>query len=1026
MRAFNRSITSAVFLLVALGAVSTALAAGGPTPIGNFGPTGIDIAIQPDHTLKVLGVQPNSPADGMVKKGEVILQINGQPPLNETDFKGLAFQNFNQLAAHITRAEATNGILRCKVKPVGQGDAYEAVVKIPVLGAYSKTWPLNCAKTDKIVRANADYIASVAGEDGEGLTGHDLYNGFAILMLLSTGEQQDLDVVRRVYQARMASFDPAAEVGSHNWHNGLQGMAVCEYYLRTGDESVMPLIDAICEAIAKYQVHGGWSHWAKGINPQYTAGGLMNAAGIQNLTTLLLAKQCGANVDPEALDAAVKFFYRFAGHANVPYGDHRPEGGYGSNNGKTEMLALAMSIAARADNGEVYAKARDKSAQTALYNYPHMLRGHTGGNGAKWHGIAAALMADKKPDLYRNQLENNKWFIELSRRHTGAMGASGSGRYDKESYGYATGLMLTAPRKTLQITGAPTSPHAKSFRLPARPWGRAADLAFFNLDGGPAYTGPYLPPHIERAEIAGLDEAVLRRMASHPEHGYRETVADTIREKQLDRLIEQLLESNDPLAQHTGCMAINIFEPWGLRFHIGTRSRRSIPPERFTPRMFNALMDIVTDPTSALWSVDQALCALTVASTEQIKGRLDDILPWIEHPEWWLNESGTIALTSVMVDEQAMDIILPTLTHEMATNVHIKGRGVMGWMLSRATVDASPAIKQKVLEARIKVFEDFVSVESGDPEVDISGITSCALESALGGIIRNDDWSLREDPKLILKAAELTVSRIDEFRSRERGRVIDLLIDASDVLKGEDRKKMGRLLVQHFRPEVVGDDPVALAEQMQRGGGLGQMNKLLAIDEMAGVPGGWEMLGRAADGKQTWWHTSYEPKNKPADAEYNRYRALELPGRLADWYKVDYDPAKQGWKREQRVSVEGVAPKGMAVSKDWFADYLEGSGEAIFVRKTFELDDTDFAMMRLTVYSRQGYEVYLNGQKLVESKGRSKTWGARTTYFNDKMIGQLKVGKNVIAVRSFLQYFRGRDGGVDVFVEKLEQLPKVD
>jgi hypothetical protein len=33
-------------------------------------------------------------------------------------------------------------------------------VKIPVLGAYSKTWPLDCPKSDKIVRNLADYIAS--------------------------------------------------------------------------------------------------------------------------------------------------------------------------------------------------------------------------------------------------------------------------------------------------------------------------------------------------------------------------------------------------------------------------------------------------------------------------------------------------------------------------------------------------------------------------------------------------------------------------------------------------------------------------------------------------------------------------------------------------------------------------------------------------------------------------------------------------------------------------------------------------
>ena len=1025
MKLYFRPVIATALFFAALIAVSAVFAAGGPTPIGNFGPTGIEISILPDQTLKVLKVQKGSPADGKISKGEIIIEINGRTPVSEDKAAEQVFGEFKQLASFITKAEATDGMLRFQIKPGEDGEAREAAVKIPALGAYSETWPLDCEKTAKIIRANADYIASVAGETGEGLTQHNLYNGFAILMLLSTGNEKDLDVVRKIYATRMAEFT-TDEIGSHNWHNGIQGIAVCEYYLRTGDESVMPLINAICESIRKYQVHGGWSHWAKGINPQYTAGGLMNAAGIQNLTTLLLAEQCGADVDPKALDAALRFFYRFVGHANVPYGDHRPEGGFGSNNGKTEMLALAMNVAAQAENGEVYAMARDKSAHTALYDYHAILRGHTGGNGAKWHGIAAALMAEKKPDLYRNQLENKKWFFELSRRYNGAMGACGTGRYDKESYGYATGLTLTAPRKTLQITGAPAAPYARSFRLPARPWGRRADLKFFNIDGGPAYRGPKDAPHIERNKIAEAGKRALRRFASHPEHAHREDVANAIREKELYGLIEELLASDDPLARHTACMAINDFQPWRLRFAKGTRSQASIDPEHFTPAMFESLMDIISDPTSALWSVDQALAAVAVASPKQVKSRLDDIVPWLEHPEWLLNESATLALTPAMKDEEALDIILPTLIDSMATSVHVKGRGVMGWALKNATADAAEKIRDRVARAHAEIFERLVAVEDPEPGVDLSGITSVGLEQQLGGILRDEKWHIRDDPEAILKGARLCVERIDEFRGRELNRVIALLIKASDQLEDAEKKKLGAILVKHFRPLVVGDDPAALMEKMKAGKGRNQMNKLLAIDRMAGLPGGWQLLGSTPAGKQTWWHTSFEPESKPRKEEKNRYRQIDLPDHLTGWYKPEYDPAKHDWTREQEMTVYGVTPKAYGVSREWFAKYLPEAGEVVFVRKTFEIDDLDFEMMRLTVYSRQGYDVYLNGHKIVNNSARSRNWVGRQRYFNDKMKQHLKVGRNVIAVRSFLQYFRGRGGGVDVFVEKLEKLPSVE
>lgn len=1010
-------------LLVSLVSTASVSAEEPPISIGNFGPTGISISLLPDHTLKITDVQPGSPAAGKLNKDDVIVTINGKAPVGEVD-PAVPYHDRRQLAQFITDAEAGDGKLAFSVKAAEGGAAKPITVAIPALGAYSKTWPIDCPKTAKMIRCAADHVATVAGPTGEGLTHHDMYDGWAIIFLLSTGQEEDLNVVRKVYKTRMANFTDD-QVGSHNWFNGIQGIAACEYYLRTGDESVMPLINAICEAARKYQVHGGWSHWAKGINPQYTAGGLMNAAGIQNCTTLLLAKQCGANVNDETLKEAVKFFYRFAGHANVPYGDHRPEGGYGSNNGKTEMLALAMSAASRAVNGEVYALARDKSAQTALYDYPHILRGHTGGHGAIWHGIAAGLMADKKPDLYRVQMDNLRWFFELSRRHTGAFGASGAGRYDQESYGYATGIALTSPLKTLQITGAAQSPYAKPFRLSARPWGRQADLDFFNLDGGPAYQGTEDAPHIERQKIADMDAASLRRMAAHPEHVYRETAADTIREKQLYGLIEELLESDDPLQRHTGCMALNLFEPWGLRFHIGNRSRRSIDPAHFTPRMFNALMAIITDPTSALWSVDQALAALAVASPDQIKSRLDDLLPWIEHPEWWLKESGTIALTAAMKDEQAMQIILPTLIYQMSNNVHIKGRGVMGWMLERATTNGSPKIQRMVRDAQIRLFEDFVSVENVEPGVDISGITSVALESILGGILRDDQWQMRDDSMLILKAADLAVSRMGELRSRELGRIIDLLLAAGENLKGADEKKLGDILVNYFRPAVVGDDPEALKQQMAGGQVVGQMDKLLAIDRMAGVPGGWQMLGANAKGEQQWWFTNIDPSSEMHESSYNRYRPVDLPENLKGWYKADYDPAKHDWT-SVKAKVFDITPKGYGVDGDWFAKYLPDAKEVMFIRKEFELDDLDFVFMRLSVYSRQGYDVYLNGNKIVSKSSRSKTWGAQRHYFDDKIRQHLKVGKNVIVARGFLQYFRGKAGGIDLFVEKLEFPPKVD
>lgn len=40
----------------------------------------------------------------------------------------------------------------------------EVDIQLEVLGAYSPTWPGDCAKTDKVIRAHADHLGRLDGE----------------------------------------------------------------------------------------------------------------------------------------------------------------------------------------------------------------------------------------------------------------------------------------------------------------------------------------------------------------------------------------------------------------------------------------------------------------------------------------------------------------------------------------------------------------------------------------------------------------------------------------------------------------------------------------------------------------------------------------------------------------------------------------------------------------------------------------------------------------------------------------------
>lgn len=982
-------------------------AAEGPPKLGNFGPTGVEIEIQRDQTMKVTGVQAGSPAEGRLENGQVITAINGKKmPADPLDQAKL-------LSDLINSAEGADGVLKFTVA------GNEVDIKIPLLGAYSKTWPVNCDKSHKIIRAHADYLTRLA--KAQGLGAHTLYDGLAILALLSTGEDKDLEVVRGIYGERTKGFK-STDTGAHSWHNGYQGIAACEYYLRTGDKSVMPLINAICESARKWQIHGGWTHWATSVNTQYTAGGLMNPAGTNILTTLLLARHCGAKVDEDTLQRALVLFYRFAGHGSNPYGDHRPEAGYGSNNGKTEMLAMAMQAASLAVNGKTYELARDKCAMNPLNSYRDILRGHTGPMGAMWHAPAAALLIEKKPDLYRNKMDQTRWLIDLSRRHDGSFGMSRCGRYDVPDFGHSMMLSLTAPLKTLRITGAPRSKFGVDFQLPGIPWGRKADLAFFNIDGGPKYGAPAAVPHAEQASIAGASAEELERFAQHPEHVCRELTADSLRAGKHFAVIEKLLASPDPLARHTACMALNNFQPWQVSSGSGWLSAKSISPDDFTPGMFNALIGMVRNPDEALWLVDSSMIALALAKPEQTKERLDLLLPYLDHEDWWLNESAAMALSPALRDPESLGVILPKLVEMLANNEHIKGRSYVEWMLTRTAAEAPAGMRKQISKALQEVYVKTPAQQSEEGGMGRIGISSCLLADTLR-------WTLAANPELTPEMAKLSLARLDDMRERERGGTMETLIQSAQGLDEAKRKEVGAILTKHFRSAIIKEnrevlDPAYTGPADRR---VDAINKILQIDELAGIPGGWKFIDADSDGAHQWYRQSFEPAEKLDPSNPDRYREVSLPKEFEGWNQPGFNPAAKGWEKVTK-NPGTKASAGYVKTPEWDEEGVKKAGEVIFLHKTFEVDDPKQAMLRLVAYSRQGYRIYLNGHLVAENKGRSKTWQAHTIYADSKngMAEHLTKGTNVLSATSFLQYFRGKEGNIEVYLEGLKEIPKTD
>jgi hypothetical protein len=647
-----------------------------PWSVRNLGPVGIGIhLVRPGMTMQISNVEKGSPAEaaGKLQKGQIIESINGRV-LKDIDPRII-------LGDIVTEAEAADGKVVLKIQGVG-----DVTVNIPVMGSYGKTWPLDCPKSDKIVRNLADLLAR-----------EEKPSWGSVIFLLSTGEEKDLEVVRKW-------MNGITSIGSQNWEKGYKGPGLCEYYLRTGDQSVLPVIRKMTEELKAHMYSGGWSGRGAPAAFTYSTGsGQVHASGVHCMTFLLMAKLCGVEVDDYMFNEAFAQFYRFAGHGNVPYGNGLPEGGF-RDNGKTSGLALGLGAAAMVSpDGEasVFAKARDNSAAKAFYATNWFHAAHTGGGmGEIWHHAAISQMREKRPVAYRSFLDTRRWVMDLSRRFDGSIGIAGmDDRYDRSAtedhmaWGTFFALTYTYPRKQLQLFGAPRSPHAKNMPLP-RPWGNAADDAYHSIEpipGGPLTLEALMEEAVEtHASLAvfsklgdpALTDETLLTYIHHPEYDLRSAAMDQVTRRGRDDLVLPLLKSEDTRLRQAGLLALT-----------GMFKGAPLPADKVTPEMHGQVAKMLHDPDESWWTTLHAIEALRRGSPKMIAPHRDRLLAFLKHECIWLQTAAACTLARIATDPAHYKTVLPLIV-DKAASVRVDSSS---YRITAAIVDemknASPEVK---------------------------------------------------------------------------------------------------------------------------------------------------------------------------------------------------------------------------------------------------------------------------------------------------------------------------------------------
>ncbi len=984
---------------------------------GHIGVTGVMVRVHRDVTIKVEKTVPGSPADGKFTKGEIITGINGLALRGKNPFVALG----NAL----TSAEATDGRMTFDVTSSDGESKRKETIRIPVLGPYSKTWPLDCQKSKTIIKQAAEFFADSSKckslYNGRGIPG-----ALACLFLLSTGDDTYIPPVKSYFD----SFPKDVKsIGDHTWNNGYNGIACAEYYLRSGDRSVLPILQYYCDDAKLRQKFGAsWVHWGTGVSPGYVASGLMNPAGAQILTTLLLGKECGVTVDNDTLLGSLRYFYRFAGRGTVPYGDHRGEGGLGSN-GKDGMIAATMQIAAGSQGDvTIYKEARQYLGMSMLTSYPVLVKGHgdEGRGDGIWRSIVTSYLRADRPDQYRKAMDRLTWWHDLSREpggsigiaqlvwENGIIGASGAG----------VGLSYTAPLRTLRITGAPRTEYSRNYTLPAHLWGTQADRAFLSIDHNPTYYdyGSDEPTHIPFYTLGGayhqprialkqVPREVLLKNLYHRRYMIRTQAAKALREVGALGELEKCLGNPDPRVRRAGLDGLIDYNYW---FAMG---RKPIATEQLSPGMLKAIKKMLSDPEESWWVVDGALMALKLASAKDIQACKPLILPWTQHRDWWLREASFMALSGLQKDDTLYLEILPTLLTMVTDEYHTQPR-------SRMLAHLKGALKSNKRTSRVGQlildgFQDAVKTS----EIK-SGIRS---PEGAHNVFEVAKACLQEDPATAVVVAKMIQQRFKLFAASSLVQLVATpnsnregkpygLYTTLEQQSGQQREELTDILFNVYRQELI-----QRMDAEKEGDNQSLVDTIIDLTKLRQPVAGWQPVGSPTLKDRIWRFKSFDAqieKDRLHTREKKRFRNIQMPEDLEGWHRVDYDDSQ--WETGRGPIGMGVH-SARGVSFDNRSDW--GTGEFMVMRTSFDVDALDCDSYRLSVLAKQGFHVYLNGHKIHTYIWWKDMPHYRPIVLESSHIKHLKKGTNVLAAYGNIEYDKKTHepaGQMDLCIEGLK------
>jgi hypothetical protein len=438
----------------------------------NLGPTGLrgwmfcDKLVTTDaRQVAITAVETGSPADGLVKPGDVLLGVGGKP---------FSYDPRTELGRAITEAETEAGKGQLTLTRWRKGSTEEVILKLPVLGSFSATAPYDCPKSQRILALGLNALAARMAEADYAEQQDPIPRALNALALLAGGDASHQPLVER--EAQWAAGFSTNDF--RTWHYGYVMIFLAEYAMASGDDSVLPGLKRLAmDAAGGQSAVGSWGHTFALPDGRLQGYGMMNSPGLPLTIGLVLARDAGVD-DIEisrAIERSAKLLRFYTGKGAVPYGDHEAWTETHEDNGKCGMAAVLFNRLGEVNSANFFTR------MAVASHGAERDCGHTGNYfNLLWSLPAIAQAGPHATGVWMQEF--GSWYHDLARQYDGAFSHQGPPEPDHDSYhGWnASGAYLLAyalPQKRIALTGRKagvvmplTSDAAQSLVMDGRGW----------------------------------------------------------------------------------------------------------------------------------------------------------------------------------------------------------------------------------------------------------------------------------------------------------------------------------------------------------------------------------------------------------------------------------------------------------------------------------------------------------------------------------------------------------------------------